>query len=327
MKIAFFDTKKYDRDSFDKIKGNYPGVTIKYYKYHLYEDTVILANGFDAVCVFVNDAVNEVVLKRLYEYGIKLILLRCAGFNNVNVKYAKKLGIKVYRVPAYSPYAVAEYAFALINTLNRKTYRAYIRTRDNNFNIAGLIGMDLKDKTIGIIGMGKIGLVVKDIALGYGMNVLAYDKFPREIEKVKFVELEEIYKTSDIITLHCPLMADNYHMINKNSISMMKKGVMIINTSRGGLVDTDDLIAGIKNKKIGAVGLDVYEDEADYFFNDHSDDIVRDDSLARLISFNNVILSSHQAFLTSEALENIAKTTLDNIDLYLNDTETINEIK
>lgn len=324
IKIAFFDTKPYDKKSFNPLNDKF-GFKIKYFDNKLNEDTASLAKGYDVVCVFVNDDINENTINILYENGIRLIALRCAGFNNVNFKaaYGK---IHVVRVPAYSPYAVAEHAFALISTLNRKTHKAYNRTRESNFSINGLTGFDLHGKTIGIIGMGKIGQIVANIALGYGMKVLAYDVYAKERDGVKFTNLDEIYKNADIITLHCPLTSDTHHIINKDSIEKMKDGVYIINTSRGGLVDTNAIIKGIKSGKIGGGGLDVYEEEASYFFEDYSDEIITDDTLARLLTFNNVVVTSHQAFLTKEALYNIAETTLENINSYFEDKPLTNEI-
>lgn len=324
INIALFDAKPYDRQSFDAIKDNYD-VKIKYFETKLNEDTAKLANGFDVVCAFVNDDLDQACIDKLYELNVKLIAMRCAGYNNVDFKSAYEK-INIVRVPAYSPYAVAEHAFALINTINRKIHRAFNRTRENNFNISGLTGFDLHGKTIGIIGMGKIGRIVKDIALGYGMKVLAFDMYPQELENVKFTDLNDIYKQSDVISLHCPLTEETHHIINAESIEKMKNGVMIINTSRGGLVDANALIEGIKSKKIGSAGLDVYEEEAEYFFENFSDEVITDDTLARLLSFNNVLVTSHQAFLTNEALENIAQTTMENIEDFFNDKPLKNEI-
>ena len=311
MKLAFFDTKKYDITSFDK-QLEAANIEVKYFETHLNEDTVSLAQGFDAVCVFVNDVVNEAVVEKLYEYGIRVIVLRCAGFNNVDVK-ACAGKIQVFRVPAYSPYAVAEHAMALLLTINRHTHRAYARTRDFNFSLANLSGFDLYGKTVGIIGTGKIGKVFANICKGFGMNILAYDKYPDSNLDVKYVELDELFAKSDIISLHCPLTFDTYHMINAMAIKTMKSGAVIINTSRGGLVDTDALINGLLSRKVGAACLDVYEEEADVFFEDRSGNILEDDKLVRLIAMPNVIVTSHQAFLTKEALDNIAATTVDNL--------------
>lgn len=314
MRIAFFDAKPYDKESFNQLVSNY-GFEIKYYEPKLNEDTVLLAKGFDVVCAFVNDDINSKVIDSLTGLNIRLLALRCAGYNNVDFKHAFNK-LHVVRVPAYSPYAVAEHALALMVSVNRKTHRAYTRTRDNNFNISGLTGFDFNGKTIGIIGTGKIGRVFMDICKGLRLNILAYDPYPVEIDGVTYVDLETLYRSSDIISLHCPLTKETKHLINKDAIQHMKPGVHIINTSRGGLVQTEDLIEGLKSRQIGAAALDVYEEESDYFFEDFSADIIDDDLLARLLSFNNVLITSHQAFLTKEALNNIATTTLDNIKSY-----------
>jgi len=311
MKLAFFDTKNYDIPGFEKYASG-TDLEIKFYEPRLNEDTVSLASGYDAVCVFVNDVVNAKVVSRLYEMGVKAIVLRCAGFNNVDIR-ACKGKISVFRVPAYSPHAVAEHAMALLLTVNRRTHKAYERTRDFNFSLQGLTGFDLYGKTVGIVGTGKIGKVFADICRGFGMNILAYDKFPSANSGLTYVSQEELFEKSDIISLHCPLTEETAHMINDAAISKMKKGVIIINTSRGGLIDTDALINGIKNQSIGAACLDVYEEEADLFYEDLSGNIVQDDKLVRLIAMPNVIITSHQAFLTQEALDNIAYTTVDNL--------------
>lgn len=315
MKIAFFDAKPYDRQSFDKM-GADRGVEIKYYETKLNRDTVELASGFDGVCVFVNDTVDAAVIDRLCGLGVKVVALRCAGFNNVDMKHAYGR-IHVLRVPAYSPYAVAEHAMAMLLTSIRRIHKAYIRTKDFNFSLAGMTGFDLHGKTVGVIGTGRIGRVFIDICRGFGMKVLAYDKFKAEGledgEAVRYVELAELFEKSDIISLHCPLTEETYHIINADVISKCKRGVVIINTSRGALVDAEALLAGIKSRKIGAACLDVYEEESDFFFEDFSGHILEDDVLARLISMPNVIVTSHQAFLTEEALANIAETTVNNI--------------
>lgn len=311
MKIAFFDAKSYDMPGFNHYAEG-TDLEIKYFETHLNEDTVSLAAGFDGVCVFVNDIVNETVVNKLYEMGVKVIALRCAGFNNVDTKacFGK---IHVYRVPAYSPYAVAEHAMALLLTVNRKIHKAYNRTREFNFSLAGLSGFDLHGKTVGIIGTGKIGRIFADICKGFGMNVLAYDKFPAPDSGLTYVELDEIFRKSDVISLHCPLTEETHHMIGDDAVEMMKPGVVIVNTSRGGLIDTESLINGIKVGIIGAACLDVYEEEGDLFYEDFSGDVVQDDKLVRLIAMPNVIVTSHQAFLTREALDNIANTTVDNL--------------
>lgn len=310
MKIAFFDTKTYDMPGFNRCTEG-TDLQIKYFETRLNEDTVSLAAGFDGICVFVNDIVNKNVVDKLYEMGVKVILLRCAGFNNVDIR-ACRGKLRVFRVPAYSPYAVAEHAMALLLTVNRRTHRAFNRTREFNFSLQGLTGFDLHGKTVGIVGTGKIGRVFGDICRGFGMNILAYDKFPNPASGLNYVALEELLEKSDIISLHCPLTEDTAHMIDSRAIEKMKPGVTIINTSRGGLVNTEDLIQGIKSQKIGAACLDVYEEEGDFFYEDFSGQVVQDDKLVRLIAMPNVIVTSHQAFLTAEALDNIAATTVDN---------------
>ena len=310
MKLAFFDAKTYDMPGFDACAKD-TELEIKYFETRLNEDTVSLASGFDAVCVFVNDTVNAAVVNKLYSYGIRLIVLRCAGFNNVDMA-ACQGKIRVFRVPAYSPHAVAEHAMALLLTINRRTHKAYIRTRDFNFSLQGFVGFDLYGKTVGIVGTGKIGRVFADICKGFGMQVLAYDKFPSPDSGLTYTTLNDLFERSDIISLHCPLTEETRHLINADSIARMKKGVTIINTSRGALINTEDLIQGIKEKKVGAACLDVYEEEGDFFYEDYSGHVVQDDKLVRLIAMPNVIVSSHQAFLTKEALDNIAATTVDN---------------
>lgn len=311
MKVAFFDTKPYDVPGFDHYAAD-SNLEIKYFETRLNEDTVSLASGFDAVCVFVNDTVSAPVVEKLYEMGVKVIALRCAGFNNVDIR-ACQGKLPVFRVPAYSPYAVAEHAMALLLTINRRTHKAYIRTRDFNFSLQGLAGFDLHGKTVGIIGTGKIGRVFADICRGFGMKILAYDKFPVPDSGLTYVTLPELFREADIISLHCPLTDETRHLIDAASIAQMKEGVTIINTSRGALVNTEDLITGLKEKKVGAACLDVYEEEGDFFYEDFSGHIVRDDKLVRLISMPNVIVTSHQAFLTQEALDSIASTTVDNL--------------
>lgn len=319
MKIAFFDTKPYDRKSFDKYSEKY-GLILKYFETKLNEDTVDLAQGYDGVCVFVNDTVNAAVIDRLCEMGVKMLALRCAGFNNVDMKHAFGK-IHVLRVPAYSPYAVAEHTMALLLTSVRRIHKAYIRTKDFNFSLSGMTGFDLNGKTIGVIGTGRIGRVFIDICRGFGMRVLAYDRFPADGldngDALRYVPLDELFEKSDIISLHCPLTEDTHHIINEASLAKCKQGVVILNTSRGALVDAEALLAGIKSRRVGAACLDVYEEESDFFFEDFSGHIMEDDTLARLISMPNVIVTSHQAFLTEEALENIAETTVKNIaELY-----------
>ena len=315
MKIAFFDTKPYDRTSFDRFCTE-RGVTVKYFETKLNEDTVGLASGFDGVCVFVNDTVNARVIDRLYEMGVRAVALRCAGFNNVDMKHAYGK-VHVLRVPAYSPYAVAEHAMAMLLTSIRRIHKAYIRTKDFNFSLAGMTGFDLHGKTVGVIGTGRIGRVFIDICRGFGMRVLAYDKFPApgldNGSTVRYVSLDELFSESDIISLHCPLTEQTYHIIDEDSLQKCKRGVVLLNTSRGALVDAEALLSGIKSRKVGAACLDVYEEESDFFFEDFSGHILEDDTLARLISMPNVIVTSHQAFLTEEALSNIAETTVNNL--------------
>ena len=315
-KIAFFGAKPYDIASFDKVNEKY-NYDIRYYKGHLNPNNVVLTQDTDAVCIFVNDTADAAVIDAMVDNGVKLLALRCAGFNNVDLKAAKGK-LPVVRVPAYSPYAVAEYSLALMLSLNRKIHRAYWRTRDGNFSLNGLMGFDMHGKTIGIIGTGKIAKILIRLLKGFGMRILAYDLYPdmkfAGEEGISYVSLDELYRESDIISLHCPLTDQTKYMIDKDSIDKMKKGVMIINTGRGQLINTNDLIEGLKEKKIAAAGLDVYEEEGEYFYEDKSDKIIDDDVLARLLSFNNVIVTSHQAFFTKEALHNIAETTLQNIE-------------
>ncbi|MBQ6272129.1 MAG: 2-hydroxyacid dehydrogenase [Clostridiales bacterium] len=314
MKIAFFDTKEYDRSAFSEVKPE--DMEFKFFETRLTPDSVELAKGSDAVCVFVNDEVSEPVIDRLYELGVKAVALRCAGYNNVNVKHCFGK-LHVFHVPAYSPYAVAEHAMALLLTSIRRIHKAYIRTRDFNFSLNNLTGFDLHGKTVGVVGTGKIGRIFISICRGFGMKVLAYDKFPSPeydgAEDVTYVSLDELFGRSDIISLHCPLTEDTLHLVNEESIGKMKKGVVLINTSRGALIDAEALLNGIKERKVGAACLDVYEEEADIFFQDYSGHILSDDVLARLISMPNVIVTSHQAFLTNEALKNIADTTIGNL--------------
>lgn len=328
MKIAFFDAKSYDKPSFDRYTAE-EGIDIKYFETKLNEDTVYLAKGYDAVCVFVNDDVNANVINSLYNMGVRVLALRCAGFNNIDIKHAYGK-IHVLRVPAYSPYAVAEHAMALLLTSIRRIHKAYIRSRDFNFSLNNLTGVDLYGKTVGVIGMGKIGKVFVNICRGFGMKVLAYDKYPTEEISdginVKYTTLPDLLKNSDIISLHCPLTDETQYIINEKAIDLCKKGVVIINTSRGALVDTEALLKGIKSRKIGAACLDVYEEESELFFEDNSGHILEDDTLARLISMPNVIVTSHQAFLTREALDNIAETTVNNIVAFFRDGQCKNEL-
>ena len=319
MKFAFFDTKPYDRQSFETI-AEHSGIRFKFYETKLNEDTVDLARGCDGVCVFVNDTVNATVIDRLCEMGVQMIALRCAGFNNVDVRYAYGK-IHVFRVPAYSPYAVAEHAMAMLLTSIRRIHKAYIRTRDFNFSLNNMTG---------IIGTGKIGRVFIDICRGFGMRVLAYDKYPAQGldngDTIRYVDLPELFAGSDIISLHCPLTDETYHMINEKTLAQCRRGVVLINTSRGALVDAEALLTAIKSRHVGAACLDVYEEESDFFFEDYSGHILDDDVLARLISMPNVIVTSHQAFLTNEALANIAETTIENILQFSKTGQCPNEI-
>lgn len=324
IRVAFFDTKPYDKLSFT-YHTDLNNFDVTYFDTKLNINTVKLAKGYDAVCVFVNDIVDKDVIDKLYSYNVKVIALRCAGFNNVDVKAAYRK-IHVVRVPAYSPYAVAEHTMALLLTSIRRIHKSYIRTRDYNFSLIGLTGFDLHDKTIGIIGTGNIGQVLIDICKGFKMNILTYDPFPKIIEGVKNTTFDELIEKSDIISLHCPLTNDNKHMINEKTIAKMKKGVIIINTSRGALIDSEALLRGIKERHIGAACIDVYEEESDIFFEDNSGHILDDDTLARLISMPNVIVTSHQAFLTNEALDSIAKTTMENITEIIKNAKCKNEV-
>ena len=315
MKIAFFDTKAYDKPSFEHY-GREQGMEFTFFETKLNETTAELAHGYDAVCAFVNDTVDAKVIDILVANGVKVLAMRCAGYNNVDLAYARGK-LPVVRVPAYSPYAVAEHAMALLLTSIRRIHKAYNRTREFNFSLQGFTGFDLYGKTVGIVGTGKIGRVFADICRGFGMKVLASDKFPStgldNGDTVRYVSLEEVFLHSDIISLHCPLTEETYHIIDEAAIDKCKKGVVILNTSRGALVDAEALLSGIKSRKIGAACLDVYEEESEVFFEDNSGHILEDDTLARLISMPNVIVTSHQAFLTEDALDNIAQTTVQNI--------------
>ena len=316
ISVAFYDAKAYDRPSF-KHYGSLNDIQFRFLETKLNEDTVELAKGCEAVCVFVNDAVSKTVIDRLYELGVRLIALRSAGYNNVDVRSAFGK-IHVVHVPAYSPYAVAEHAMALLLTSVRRIHKAYNRTREFNFSLSGLTGFDMHGKTVGVIGTGRIGRIFIDICRGFGMNVLAYDRFPAQDSGLNYVTLDELFAQSDIISLHCPLTDETRHMIDSVAIGKMKIGVVIVNTSRGGLIDAEALLDGIKARKVGAACLDVYEEEADVFFEDRSGHIMDDELLSRLISMPNVIVTSHQAFLTEEALNNIAETTVNNILSYFN---------
>ncbi len=329
-KIAFFDTKPYDRNVFDEINKE-SRYDITYYKFHLTPENILLTKDYDVICIFVNDLVDGEMMKSLHENGVKLIALRSAGVNNVDFKAAYQYKIHVVRVPAYSPAAVAEHTVALMLSLNRKIHRAYYRTRDSNFSLNGLLGFDMKEKTAGVIGTGKIGKALIRILRGFGMRVLGYDVYPDEEFANKsgceYVKLDQLFRNSDIISLNCPLTKETEYLINKENINKMKDEVMLINTGRGKLIKTTDLIDALKTGKIGSAGLDVYEEENAYFFEDFSQQILTDDVLARLLTFNNVIITSHQGFFTKEALNNIANTTMENIGSYAKGDKLIqNEI-
>lgn len=322
--IGFYDAKPYDIEYFNLINEQY-GFKIKYIEARLNENTAMLACDCDAVCAFVSDDVSAAVIDRLCSCGVKLIAMRCAGYNNVDIRYAENK-IPVVRVPAYSPYAVAEHAMAMLLTLNRRTHKAFLRTRDFNFSLNGLTGFDLHSKTVGIIGTGNIGSVFIDICKGFGMNVIAYD-VNRTMTDVEYVELDTLFRKSDIISLHCPLNQSTYHMIDKQSISKMKKTVFIVNTSRGALINSEDLLEALLNERVGGACLDVYEEEVNLFYEDNSETIIKDEILSRLIGLPNVIVTSHQGFLTREALTNIASTTLENISEFFAEGSLPNKIQ
>jgi len=323
-RICFFDTKPYDKTCFELLKENY-NLEIEYFEPKLGPKTAFMAKGYDAVVAFVNDTIDKETIDILYRNGIRLIAMRCAGYNNVDFKAAFEK-IHVVRVPAYSPYAVAEHAMALLLTLNRKIHRAYTRTRDFNFSLNGLTGFDLHGKTIGVIGTGKIGRIFIDICNGFGLKVIAYDPYPVKDTNIQYVPVEELFRESDIVSLHCPLSKDTFHIVNKETIEIMKKGVYIVNTSRGALIDSEALLEALKAEKIGGACLDVYEEETELFYEDMSYAIIQDDVLSRIISMPNVIVTSHQAFLTKEALYNIAETTLSNCREYLDEKVLSNEV-
>ena len=322
-KIAFFDAKPYDKEWFDKINKSYE---IIYYESRLRPESARLAEGCKAVCAFVNDVINAKTIDALAEHGVEVLLMRCAGYNNVALSAAKGK-LTVLRVPAYSPYAVAEHAMGMILALNRKIPRAYIRTRDFNFSLVGLTGFDLHGKTAGVIGTGKIGKAFIDICKGFGMKILAYDPKPAEIDGVEYVDTDELFKNSDIISLHCPLTRETRYIIDEAAIGLMKKSALIVNTSRGQLIDSEALLSALNDKRIGGAALDVYEEESGLFFEDNSDKIVTDEVLSLLVSRPNVLITSHQAFLTEEALRSIAEVTLQNFDDYLAGNELENEVK
>lgn len=327
MKIAVFNTKPYDVEYLSKY--NEHQIEFKFFDVLLNADTVKLTNGYDGICIFVNDQVNAEVVNELAKNKVKLIVLRCAGFNNVDMEAATEKDIKVYRVPSYSPDSVAEHALALIMALNRKTHKAYNRIREGNFSLDRLKGFDLAGKTVGVIGTGKIGAIFSRIMMGIGCTVVAYDKYPsEELAKsgVSYLPLEDLLSQSDIVSLHCPLMESTKYIINKNTLSQMKDGVMVINTSRGGLINTADTLEALKSGKVGYLGIDVYEQEEQLFFEDLSESIIQDDLIMRLISFPNVLITSHQGFFTEEALQQIAITTLQNIDDFRNAKASSNQV-
>ena len=327
MKILFYDTKNYDKESFDKQLKNYPGIEMDYLKTDLTPKTAPLAKGFDAVCAFVSSDVGTETVEKLQEAGVKLILMRCAGFNNVDLEKAAQYQIKVMRVPEYSPEAVAEHAMALALGVTRRLHKAYVKVRENDFSLGGLMGFNFYQKTAGIVGTGKIGAAMARICRGFGMKVIAYDVYKNpDLDFVEYVSLDELLQTSDLISLHCPLMDDTYHLINKETIVKMKDGVVLVNTSRGGLVKTADLIEGIRARKFFGVGLDVYEEETKNVFEDRSDEILEHSTTARLLSFPNVMITSHQGFFTEEALAAISQTTLDNAVAFEKGESTGNEV-
>lgn len=321
-KIAFFDVKPYDRLWFDKLGGEYELV---YYEYKLNADTAYLARGCEVACAFVNDDVNAAAIEALYTAGVKLLAMRSAGYSNVDVKAAFGK-IHIVRVPAYSPHAVAEHAMAMLQTLNRKLHRAYARTRDFNFSIVGFTGIDLYGKTAGVVGTGKIGRAFIDICRGYGMRVAAYDPYPVSDSGIEYLPLDRLLEISDVISLHCPLTEQSHHLMNAEAFGKMKQGAFVVNTSRGALIDSEALLAALNSGRLRGAALDVYEEEADLFYEDFSGSIIHDDTLALLVSRPNVLLTSHQAFLTEEALKNIAETTIDNIGQFFAGGAMENEV-
>ncbi len=326
--VLFFDSKPYDKQYFNRANEGF-GFDLQYFEGHLSAQTKDLVKDHRAICVFVNDQIDKKMVDFLKEKGVGLVALRSAGYNNVDLKAAYEK-IHVVRVPGYSPHAVAEHATGLMLSLNRKIHKAYYRTRDNNFSINGLLGFDMHGKTLGVVGTGKIGKCLIAIAQGFGMNILAYDKKENEEfaakQNISYVDLPDLLKQSDIVSLHCPLNQETYHLIDEEKISQMKKGVILINTGRGKLIKTEALIQGLKSGQIGSAGLDVYEEESEYFFEDFSNSMIRDDLLARLLTFPNVLVTSHQGFFTREALQNIAYTTLGNIKEYFQGGYLRNEI-
>lgn len=328
MKVAVFSAKPYDRNFLEQANRQH-NHQLKFFTPNLNLETVDLANGFEAVCAFVNDRLDLPVIEILHQQGIRLIALRCAGYNNVDLGAAKEVGITIVRVPAYSPYAVAEHAIALILTLNRKIHRAYNRVREGNFALNGLLGFDLHGRTVGIVGTGKIGRIAGQILHGFGCHILAYDIYPNKEfaeQYAEYVSFEDLLIQSDIISLHCPLTTETHHLIDDKAIAKMKTGVMLVNTSRGGLINTKAVIQGLKTKQIGHLALDVYEQESSIFFEDMSEEIIQDDVFERLLTFPNVIITGHQAFFTADALNNIAETTLNNITAIEQNQDCLNKV-
>lgn len=322
--IAFFDTKPYDREYFEKTPHD--GLHFKFYVNKLTSETAFVAKGCEGAVAFVNDSVDEQAINELYDCGVRVLAMRCAGYNNVDVKAAQGK-IKLLRVPKYSPYAVAEHTMALLLCLNRKLHRAFNRTRDYNFSINGLTGFDLYGKTAGIIGTGKIGQIFIDICRGFGMKIIAYDPYPLKDSDIEYASREELFRRSDIISLHCPLTESTYHIIDENALNITKKGVYILNTSRGALIDAEALLKALKDSRVGGAGLDVYEEESNLFFEDFSGNVIQDDTLSLLVNMPNVIVTSHQAFLTREALSSIAEVTIKNLNDFFAGNELVNEVK
>lgn len=321
--IAFFDTKPYDREYFEKTPHD--GLHFKFYVNKLNAETAFVTKGCDGAVAFVNDSIDEKAINELYKYGVRVLAMRCAGYNNVDIKAAQGK-IKILRVPKYSPYAVAEHTMALLLCLNRKIHRAFNRTRDYNFSINGLTGFDLHGKTAGIIGTGKIGQIFIDICRGFGMNIIAYDPYPLKNSGIEYVSKEELFRRSDIISLHCPLTKSTYHIVDKEALKEVKKDVYILNTSRGALIDAEALLTALKESRVGGAGLDVYEEESSLFFEDFSGSVIQDDVLSLLVNMPNVIVTSHQAFLTHEALSGIAEVTIDNLNSFFSGKELKNEV-
>ena len=330
MKIAFYDTHSYDKDAFTKSNQEF-NFKITFFDFKLNENTVATSKGYDIVCIFVNDVADKEVIDHLKENGVKMIALRCAGFNNVDLAEAKAAGIKVARVPAYSPHAVAEHGLSLLLALTRHIPQAYLRTKTQNFNIEGLMGRDLYGLTAGILGTGKIGRTMGDVLSGIGMKLIAYDPFPNEQwakeKNVEYVSIEEIFKRSDVLSLHCPLTEETKHIVNHDNMKLMKSDAVIINTGRGALIDSKALVHALKHHTIGGAAMDVYEEESKYFFSDWSTNVLTDDVLARLLTFPNVIITGHQAFLTTNALGNIADTTLQNIKDFTEGKDLVNKVE